>query len=369
MDTRAIELNIMPYEQYLLTPEWQERRAQALERAGNRCQVCYSGDELNVHHRTYERRGNEAPADLTVLCQSCHGWFHRRMTAYEKLTHVTEGQQDLLKIIHEPQNYLVSMGFQDLDRILGRLQQGQFTLIGSRANHGGLQLLMQIGMNAARLTWSVVFFSLTMNHELFMKKLLCIKSGLDISRIQLGLLEDEEWERLAFAGEAVYQLPYWISDAAHMVEDIEQQIEQRLTGDGEVDLIIIDSMDLLETGRKEYPDQRIASVSRSLKLLARKFDIPVVAACQIANSTRVDPRPQLSDVKQAEPYADAVLLLYLDQPYTPDSERRNILDILIAKNQLGPVGEVSLYYDASRSSLRDLEREELASEEARRNAW
>jgi 5-methylcytosine-specific restriction endonuclease McrA len=73
---REHELATMPYGEYLQTPEWRERRDQALDRAGYRCQVCNSGRNLHVHHRTYERRGRELPGDLTVLCSGCHSLFH-----------------------------------------------------------------------------------------------------------------------------------------------------------------------------------------------------------------------------------------------------------------------------------------------------
>jgi hypothetical protein len=76
IDTRARELAAMPYEEYLRTPEWQERRQAALQRAGHRCQVCNSPHQLEVHHRTYDRRGHEDDADLTVLCERHHEMFH-----------------------------------------------------------------------------------------------------------------------------------------------------------------------------------------------------------------------------------------------------------------------------------------------------
>lgn len=74
---RSRELATMPYREYLQTPEWQARRLRALERAGHRCQVCNDGKQLNVHHRTYERRGNERDEDLFTLCRGCHSIFHR----------------------------------------------------------------------------------------------------------------------------------------------------------------------------------------------------------------------------------------------------------------------------------------------------
>ncbi len=79
-ETLLSKLKSMAYEEYLQTPEWQERRKRALKAAKYRCQVCYSKDNLNVHHRTYERLGEELPSDLTVLCYECHGLFHHNRT-------------------------------------------------------------------------------------------------------------------------------------------------------------------------------------------------------------------------------------------------------------------------------------------------
>jgi len=98
-EKRIQDLATMPYEDYLFTPEWLARREQAIERVGHRCQLCYSAENLNVHHRTYERRGNEKPSDLTVLCQSCHSWFHRRLASRDGLAHLKTGVKQVLSTI------------------------------------------------------------------------------------------------------------------------------------------------------------------------------------------------------------------------------------------------------------------------------
>ncbi len=355
-EQRTTELKTMPYEEYLQTPEWMERRALMIERAGNRCQVCNSGEDLNVHHRTYERRGNEDPGDLTVLCQQCHAWFHRRMTEHEGLTHIAVGMAGAMAKLETPENYLIPTGFEDLDGVIGQLQKGQFILVGSRSEQGVIPFIITLGLNAVKAKKSIAVFSYTMNKERFAEQVMAIEARIKFNRLQNRELEEEDWEKLVYAMETLQEMPFWIGDAAPTVEDIERQLELILREQGAVDLVIVDCIDLIEHGKKEYPDQRVHAISRALKLLARTFDIPVVAACQIPTATANAAMkvPQLSDVKNAEPYADVVLLLYFDQVYNPETERKHILDVIIWKNCNGPRGEVSLYY--SDSSIRDIER-------------
>jgi hypothetical protein len=90
---RIQELCSMPYEEYLKTPEWREKREQALERDGHCCRVCNSGKNLDVHHRTYVRRGNESPNDLTTLCRSCHEYFHKRISQTEIMERTYQAPQ------------------------------------------------------------------------------------------------------------------------------------------------------------------------------------------------------------------------------------------------------------------------------------
>jgi replicative DNA helicase len=351
-EQRITELKTMPYEEYLQTPEWMERRALMIERAGNRCQVCNSGEDLNVHHRTYERRGNEDPGDLTVLCQQCHAWFHRRLTEHEGLTHIDVGIAGAMAKLDTPENYLVPTGFEDLDGAIGQLQKGQFILVGSRSEQGVIPFIITLGLNAVKAKKSIAFFSYTMSKTLLAEQVMSIEARINFNRMQSRKLKEEDWEKFVYAMDTVQEMSFWIGDAAPTVEDIEQQLELLLREQGAVDLVIVDCIDLIEHGKKEYPDQRVHAISRALKLLAHNFDIPVVAACQIPAAMKV---PQLSDVKNAEPYADIVLLLYFEQVYNPETENKHILSVILPKNCNGPKCEIELYYNDSDSSVRDIE--------------
>jgi len=184
-EQRTTELKTMPYEEYLQTPEWLERRALMIERAGNRCQVCNSGEDLNVHHRTYERQGNEHPGDLTVLCKQCHAWFHRRLTEHEGLTHIAVGMAGAMTKLETPENYLIPTGFEDLDRAIGQLQKGQFILVGSRSEQGVIPFIITLGLNAVKAKKSIAFFSYTMSKTLFAEQVMAIEA-----RIKFNLYPD-----------------------------------------------------------------------------------------------------------------------------------------------------------------------------------
>jgi replicative DNA helicase len=357
---RLAELRTMPYEEYLSTPEWLVRRDQALERTGSRCQVCYGSDNLNVHHRTYERRGNEDPMDLTVLCQSCHSWFHRRMSSYDGLAHVTASIQEMLEKFTRPEDFVVPTGFRDLDRCTGLLQKGQFILIGGRSGQGAIPLAVNIGINAVLFQKSVAFFSFIANREYHIEQVLSIKAKTNFSQLSiLEKWEDAQFESLADTTTSFQDLPYWVSDTAKTADDIERQVGQLIADHGQVDLVIVDSLDLIETSGKEFPDQRIATVSRSLKLIARKFHLPVIAVCQVAqSSTRSASNPPLlSDAKNAETFADICLMTHRESVYD-SSAPSNLLDVFILKNHGGLVGMVTLSYNAEHCHIEDLEQNE-----------
>ena len=361
-EKRLAELRAMPYEEYLQTPEWGERRDFMLQQAGNRCQVCNSPEDLNVHHRTYERRGNEEHGDLTVLCQSCHAWFHYRMNEHERLHHVTLSLAEATRTFEIPDTYRIATGFEDIDQLIGQLQKGQLIVVGSRAEQGGLPFLHTLALNAARAKKSVAFFSITMNKERLVEQLLSIDAGIDILTMQNRTFVDTDWEKLIFAMGTLQETSLWIGDAAATVEDIERQVVEWQLENGSIDVVMIDSIELLENGKKEYPDQRIASISRMLKLLARRLNIPIVVLCQVpqAVQSRAEKIPQLLDVKNIEPFADIVLLLYFDQVYNPDSERKNLLDVHVVKNCNGPLGEVNVFYYPPRSFLKDIVKQKPA---------
>ena len=211
---------------------------------------------------------------------------------------------------------------------------------------------------------SVAVFSLEMSKEQLVQRLLSMDASIDQQRLRTGWIEDDEWERIITAMETLSQSNIWIDDTAGISTMEMRSKARRLQAEQGIDLIIVDYLQLMQstTGgkRNENRVQEISEISRNLKGLARELNVPVLALAQLSRAveSRQSKVPQLSDLRESgsiEQDADIVMFIYRDDVYNPDSERKNIADIIVAKHRNGPVGEVSLYFQASQTRFRDLE--------------
>jgi replicative DNA helicase len=211
---------------------------------------------------------------------------------------------------------------------------------------------------------SVAIFSLEMSKEQLVQRLLSMDAGVDQQRMRTGWIEDDEWDRLIFSMGPLSEANIWIDDTAG-ISTIEMRSKaRRLHALHGIDLIIVDYLQLMQASvggkRNENRVQEISEVSRSLKGLARELNVPVLALAQLSRAveSRQSKVPQLSDLRESgslEQDSDIVMFIYRDDVYNPDSERKNIADIIVAKHRNGPVGEVSLFFQASQTRFRDLE--------------
>lgn len=210
---------------------------------------------------------------------------------------------------------------------------------------------------------SVAVFSLEMSKEQLVQRLLSMDAGIDQQRLRTGWIEEDEWERIVFASDKLTEANIWIDDTAGISAMEMRSKSRRLQAEHGVDLIIVDYLQLMQAradGRNENRVQEVSEISRSLKGLARELNVPVIALSQLSRSVegRQSKVPQLSDLRESgsiEQDADIVMFIYRDDVYNQDSERKNIADIIVAKHRNGPVGEISLYFQASQTRFRDLE--------------
>jgi replicative DNA helicase len=155
----------------------------------------------------------------------------------------------------------------------------------------------------------------------------------------------------------------WLDDTAGISTMEMRSKARRLQAEHGIDMIIVDYLQLMQSSAGKRNDNRvqeISEISRNLKGLARELDVPVMALAQLSRAveSRQSKVPQLSDLRESgsiEQDADLVMFIYRDDVYNPESERKNIADIIVAKHRNGPVGEVSLYFQASQTRFRDLE--------------
>jgi replicative DNA helicase len=211
---------------------------------------------------------------------------------------------------------------------------------------------------------SIAVFSLEMSKEQLVQRLLSMDASIDQQRLRTGWIEDDEWDRIVYAMDTLSQANIWLDDTAGISTMEMRSKARRLQAEHGVDLIIVDYLQLMQSNiggkRNDNRVQEVSEISRSLKGLARELDVPVIALAQLSRTveSRQSKVPQLSDLRESgsiEQDADIVMFIYREDVYNPETDRKNIADIIIAKHRNGPVGEVSLYFQASQTRFSDLE--------------
>jgi len=269
--------------------------------------------------------------------------------------------------LHERRGTIVGVptGFTDLDRLTGGLQRSDLVILAARPAVGKTSLALSLAHNAAvKHKQSIAVFSLEMSKEQLVQRLLSMDAGIDQQRLRTGWIEDDEWERIVYAMGTLAEANIWIDDTAGISTMEMRSKARRLQSEQGVDMIIVDYLQLMQSSaggkRNENRVQEISEISRNLKGLARELNVPVMALAQLSRAveSRTSKVPQLSDLRESgsiEQDADVVMFIYREDVYNPDTERKNIADIIVAKHRNGPVGEVSLFFQASQTRFCDLE--------------
>ena len=246
----------------------------------------------------------------------------------------------------------VASGFIDLDNKTAGLHKSELILIAARPAMGKTAFALNIATNAAvQNSTPVVVFSLEMSKEQCANRILCAQAMVDSSKVGKGDISDEEWSKLAVAsGELSESAGIFIDDTPGItVAEIRAKCS-KLKMEKNIGLIVIDYLQLIQgSGKASSREQEIAEISRSLKILAKEIDVPVIALSQLSRApeARVDHRPMLQDLRESgsiEQDADVVMFIYRDDYYNPPSEQTNIAEIIIAKNRSGPVGTTELLW-------------------------
>ncbi|MDE3257456.1 MAG: replicative DNA helicase [Gemmatimonadota bacterium] len=254
----------------------------------------------------------------------------------------------------------VTTGFTDLDEITAGLQPSDLIIIASRPAMGKTALTLCMARNAALAEkseekTSVLYFSLEMSMQQLALRLLCAEAGVSSHQLRRGRLSQEEWQNLASRAERLSDAPIFIDDTPG-VSVLELRAKARRAKlEHNIGLIFVDYLQLMTTStRADNREQEIASISRSLKALAKELDLPVVACAQLSRAVeaRTDRRPQLSDLRESgsiEQDADVVAFLYRPGVYGIEDDEGQPYelgkaDIIIGKQRNGPTGSVSLTF-------------------------
>ncbi len=254
-------------------------------------------------------------------------------------------------------------GLRDLDRALSGLNNSDLILLAARPGMGKTSMALNILLNAGKKSGKqVAFFSLEMNKEQLALRLISSECFVDNKKLTTGKLTDQDWENVAAAAEALSRSTILIDEDSNItVADILAKC-RRVENLG---LIIIDYLQLMQSsGNKsrgnENRQQIVSDISRSLKLMAKELNVPVLCLSQLsrANESRQDKRPMLSDLRESgaiEQDADIVLFLYREGYYNRDSENPNLAECIIAKNRHGETGKIDLQWTPEFTTFTDME--------------
>ncbi len=260
---------------------------------------------------------------------------------------------DRIEKLYEEKTQITGMttGYIDLDKKLSGFHKTDLILIASRPSMGKSALALNLAHNAAiKAGASVAVFSLEMSTEQLMLRMIASESMVELGKIRVGNLNEDEWTKIANAMVPLSQSKIFFDDTpGASVMEIRSKC-RRLKMERGLDLVLIDYLQLMEGSRRsENRQQEIASISRSLKVMAKELDCPVIALSQLSRAPelRSNHRPILSDLRESgamEQDADLVMFLYRDEYYHPDSDKKNIAEIIVAKHRHGEIGTVDLIW-------------------------
>ena len=243
----------------------------------------------------------------------------------------------------------VPMGFVDLDNLLTGLHGGELVIVGARPSMGksafGLNIAGYAGMHAGR---SVAYFSLEMPNDQLAMRLLCSDARVDMQSVRHGTIRDEDWLSLASTLGPLAASNIYMDDTSGITPSQLRSRCRRLKMERGLDLVIVDYLQLMSAdGHVENRQNEVSEISRNLKSIAKELNVPLVALAQLsrAGAQRSDKRPILSDLRDSgaiEQDADVIMFLHREEYYDPNTEDKNIAEVIVAKQRNGPLGTVKL---------------------------
>ena len=255
-------------------------------------------------------------------------------------------------------------GFRDLDAKTAGLQKSDLILIAARPAMGKTAFVLNIAEYVALHSNSTIaLFSLEMSKEQLVKRMLAMNSMVDSQKIRTGDLEDDDWDKLVGSVRKIGNSNLVIDDTSGITASELRSKCRKLKIEQGLDLVIIDYLQLMTGAGKRKSDSRqqeISDISRSLKVMARELNVPVIALSQLSRAveSRPDKRPMLSDLRESgaiEQDADIVVFIYRDEYYNPDSEKKGVAEVIVAKQRSGPTGPVELAWLSQYTKFGNLE--------------
>ena len=267
---------------------------------------------------------------------------------------------DIENIINHKDELLgLETGLYDLDNFLQGLKNSDFMILAARPSMGKTAFALNIASHLPiKKDTPVVFFSLEMSSNQLIHRIFSSRGLIPLFNLKSGNLDDAHTQKLIKVSNKLSQSKLIINDEISNLMSL-RSISRKLKRENDIKLIIIDYLQLLEGTRRENRNLEISEISRSLKILAKELDIPIIALSQLSRSveSRQIKKPMLSDLRESgslEQDADIVMFLYREDYYNPETENKNITDVIVAKNRNGPTGTIPVYFHKEYVRFQDL---------------
>ncbi|MFV0399707.1 MAG: replicative DNA helicase [Oscillospiraceae bacterium] len=286
----------------------------------------------------------------------------RESSSLQRIDSIILGIYDRLQRLSgdERERYVgLPTGFAGLDKLLTGLNRSDLILVAARPGMGKTSFALNIATSVAVKTGKkVAVFSLEMSREQLVERILSSDALVQGNKMRTGELSTQDWVKLAASAQQVAQAPIYVDDSAGITVP---EMKARLRRMKDLGLVIIDYLQLMSgTGRSDNRVQVVSEITRSLKIMAKDLDVPVIVLSQLSRGpeSRTDHRPMLSDLRESgsiEQDADSVMFLYRDAYYNRESEEQNVAECIVAKNRHGETGTVQMAWDGEHTKFSSLE--------------
>ncbi len=277
----------------------------------------------------------------------------RSRAGFQAIKEILPATVDRLDMLHQSPGQLtgVTTGFTELDRMTTGLQPGDLIVIAGRPSMGKTTLAVNIAENAAiGKGVPAAIFSMEMSSEQLTLRMISSLGRVHQGHLRTGQCSDEDWSRINSAIAQLSAAPIYVDETPALTPTEVRARARRLKREKNIGLIVVDYLQLMQVpGTKENRATEISEISRGLKALAKELQIPVIALSQLNRSVeqRTEKRPVMSDLRESgaiEQDSDLIMMIYREEVYEPNTTRKGIADIIIAKQRNGPVGEVHLTF-------------------------
>jgi replicative DNA helicase len=256
----------------------------------------------------------------------------------------------------------VPSGFRDLDRITSGFQEGNLVIVAARPSMGKSALGLCTAANlAVRRGMPVALFTLEMSKSEVTQRLMCSEAKVESQRLRTGKLAADDWPRLTAACDKLAKAPIYVDDTGSItMMEIRSKARRLKSRHPDLGLIIVDYLQLMTSGMTaENRVQEVSQISRSLKVLARDLDVPILALSQLSRAVeqRHDKRPILSDLRESgslEQDSDIVIFIYRDEYYNDESDQQGLAEVHVAKHRNGPTDTIKLSFLRRYAKFTDL---------------